>query len=172
MGKLSYQQILQLEVPYSRRMVDAFVLAAGGSILASNCALRDGVGFNIGGGFHHAFPGHGEGFCAINDVAVAIRSLQKNTGIQSALVVDCDVPSRQRYSRKSSAGDASVMTISIHQANNYPPEKPPSSIDIHLSDGVGDDEYLYRLTDTCQRAITDFKTGIDDIRGWSGSLHP
>ena len=70
-GTLSYQDIQRLEIPYSRQMVEAFWLAAGGTILAARLALKDGVGFNISGGFHHAFPGHGEGFCAINDIAIA-----------------------------------------------------------------------------------------------------
>jgi acetoin utilization deacetylase AcuC-like enzyme len=75
-GTLTPQEILRLEIPYSKQMVDAFWLATGGTILAARNALRDRIGFNIGGGFHHAFPGHGEGFCAIHDVAVAIRALQ------------------------------------------------------------------------------------------------
>src|SRR5689334_7152726 len=90
-GTLSYAEILRLEIPYSRQMVEAFWLAAGGSTLAARLALADGIGFNLGGGFHHAFPGHGEGFCAINDIAVAIRRLQKEGAIRRAMVVDCDV---------------------------------------------------------------------------------
>src|ERR1022692_941995 len=93
-GTLSYQEIMQLEVPYSRELVEAFWLAAGGTMLAARLALEQGIGFNVGGGFHHAFAGHGEGFCAINDIAVAIRSLQRGGGdrsIQRAMVVDYDV---------------------------------------------------------------------------------
>src|SRR5580704_12890196 len=90
-GTLTPQEILRLEIPYSKQMVDAFWLATGGTILAARNALRDRVGFNIGGGFHHAFPGHGEGFCAIHDVAVAIRALQHDKSIRTAMTVDCDV---------------------------------------------------------------------------------
>src|SRR5713101_2179666 len=75
-GKLSDAEIVQLEIPYSREMVEAFWLAAGGTTLAARLALQEGVSFNVGGGFHHAFPDHGEGFCAINDIAVAIRKMQ------------------------------------------------------------------------------------------------
>jgi len=75
-GTLSASEIMKLEIPYSREAVEACWLAAGGSILAGQSALRDGFGCNLGGGFHHAYPGHGEGFCAIHDVAVAIRRLQ------------------------------------------------------------------------------------------------
>src|SRR3954454_14908629 len=90
-GMLSAAEELQMEIPYSEELVDAFWLAAGGSILAAQRALEDRVAFNIGGGFHHAFPNHGEGFCMIHDVAVAIRRIQKDGKIKRAMVVDCDV---------------------------------------------------------------------------------
>jgi acetoin utilization deacetylase AcuC-like enzyme len=155
-GTLSYQDILRLEIPYSRQMVEAFWLAAGGSILAARQALRDGIGFNIGGGFHHAFPGHGEGFCAINDIGVAIRRLQRDGAIKRAMVVDCDVH-HGNGTAAVFANDDSVFTLSIHQANNYPTEKPPSSLDIHLPDGIGDAEYLHRLGNGYRAAFTMFK---------------
>lgn len=90
-GTLSPDEEMQLEVPYSADLVNAFWLGAGGSVLAANLALRDGVAINVGGGFHHAFPNHGEGFCMINDVAVAIRVLQREQRIRRAMVVDVDV---------------------------------------------------------------------------------
>ena len=90
-GTLSQTEEMQLEIPYSPELVRAFWLAAGGSIAAAKHAMRDGVAFNIGGGFHHAFPDHGEGFCMIHDVAVAIRRMQKDGAIQRAMTVDCDV---------------------------------------------------------------------------------
>src|SRR5438046_7784162 len=80
-----------MEIPYSPELVRAFWLAAGGSILAAQKALKDRVAFNIGGGFHHAFPDHGEGFCMIHDVAVAIRRMQRDDKIRTAMTVDCDV---------------------------------------------------------------------------------
>src|SRR6202034_3080065 len=90
-GTLSAREELALEVPYSPELVRAFWLAAGGSVLAAEHALNDGVAISLGGGFHHAFPDHGEGFCVINDVAVAIRCLQRDRKIQKAMTVDCDV---------------------------------------------------------------------------------
>jgi len=90
-GTLSAEEELLLEIPYSRELVQAFWLAAGGSILAAERALADGAAFNLGGGFHHAFPGHGEGFCMIHDVAVAIKRLQAEGKIARAMTVDCDV---------------------------------------------------------------------------------
>ena len=145
-----------MEIPYSRQMVEAFWLAAGGTMLAARLALEAGVGFNVGGGFHHAFPGHGEGFCAINDIAVAIRTLQRDGAIQRAMVVDCDVH-HGNGTAAIFAGDQSVFTLSIHQFNNYPSEKPPSTLDIHLADGIGDDEYLHRLGNGYRAALTMFQ---------------
>jgi acetoin utilization deacetylase AcuC-like enzyme len=155
-GTLTYHDILKLEVPYSRQMATAFWLAAGGTILAAHTSLEDGVGFNIGGGFHHAFPGYGEGFCAIHDVAVAIRKLQKEKRIEKALVADCDVH-HGNGTAEIFASDHSVFTLSLHQFNNYPSEKPPSNLDIHLADGVGDAEYLARLRDAFSAAFLAFR---------------
>jgi acetoin utilization deacetylase AcuC-like enzyme len=90
-GTLSPREEMEMEVPYSRELVEAFWLAAGGSILAARQALADRVCVNIGGGFHHAFPDHGEGFCMIHDVAVAIRRLQRDDKIRTAMTADCDV---------------------------------------------------------------------------------
>jgi acetoin utilization deacetylase AcuC-like enzyme len=90
-GTLTPREEMEMEIPYSADLVNAFWLAAGGSILAARQALADGVGINIGGGFHHAFPDHGEGFCMIHDVAVAIRRLQRDDKIQTAMTLDCDV---------------------------------------------------------------------------------
>src|ERR1700687_6386643 len=90
-GTLSSREELEMEVPYSPELVRAFWLAAGGSILVATYALKDRIAVNIGGGFHHAFPDHGEGFCMIHDVAVAIRRLQRDERIRTAMTVDCDV---------------------------------------------------------------------------------
>lgn len=144
-GTLTYKEIVKLEIPYSRQMVDAFFLAAGGTTLAARRALECGVAFNIGGGFHHAFQGHGEGFCAIHDVAVAIRVLQRDSSIRKALVVDCDVH-QGNGTAAIFASDPSVFTVSLHQANNYPSDKPPSSLDVNLADNTGDREYLEKLS--------------------------
>lgn len=143
-GTLSYQQILRLEIPYSSRMVDAVMMAAGGSVEAARLALRDGVGVNLTGGFHHAFAGHGEGFCALHDVAVSIRAMQARGLIQRAMVVDVDV----HHGNGTAAifrHDPTVFTVSLHQWANYPHEKPFSNVDVHLPDGTGDRHYLGQL---------------------------
>src|SRR5258708_1008896 len=180
-GTLSPREQMELEIPYSHELVDAFWLAAGGSILAARKALADGVGISIGGGFHHAFPDHGEGFCMIHDVAVAIRRLQRDNKIRTAMTVDCDVhhgngtaaifagtrtvteplPSsgpptlgRPAMMRSSHPGD--VFTISLHQENNYPAYKPPSSIDVDLPDGITDDDYLAWLDNALSSGLRQF----------------
>src|ERR1700733_9770694 len=167
-GTLSQREQMELEIPYSQDLVKAFWLAAGGSMLAAWQALIDRVSINIGGGFHHAFPDHGEGFCMIHDVAVAIRRLQRDGKIRTAMTVDCDVhqgngtaaifaakrapgdplpsasgsPVATQGVRRKNPNAADVFTISLHQHNTYPQWKPPSSIDVDLPDGIGDDDYL------------------------------
>jgi acetoin utilization deacetylase AcuC-like enzyme len=141
---LTASERMRLELPVSQQVADAFWLAAGGSILAARCALQDGFGVNLGGGFHHAFPGHGEGFCMLNDVAIAIRRMQSEGAVAQALVVDADVH-QGNGTAYIFADDPSVFTFSIHQARNYPEPKPPSNLDINLENGVGDEEYLREL---------------------------
>ena len=155
-GTLSYHEILQLEIPYSRPMVDAFWLAAGGTVLAAREALKHGAAYNVGGGFHHAFPAHGEGFCAIHDVAVAIRKLQAEKQIERVLVVDVDVH-QGNGTAAIFAADPTVYTLSIHQFNNYPAIKPPSTLDINLPDNLGDEDYLARLRAPLENVLDDFQ---------------
>jgi acetoin utilization deacetylase AcuC-like enzyme len=184
-GTLSSREELELEVPYSPELVRAFWLAAGGSILAADHALNDGVAISIGGGFHHAFPDHGEGFCLIHDVAIAIRRMQCDGKIRTAMTVDCDVhqgngtaaifagartaseplpsvPSllnswntAPAKMRSTQAGD--VFTISLHQENNYPLWKPPSSIDVDLPDETGDADYLAWLDNALSSGLRQFE---------------
>jgi acetoin utilization deacetylase AcuC-like enzyme len=186
-GTLSPREEMEMEIPYSLDLVAAFWLATGGSILAARQALADGVGISIGGGFHHAFPDHGEGFCMIHDVAVAIRRLQRDGQIRTAMTVDCDVhhgngtaaifagtrtaseplpsagpgtrsPSLRGKMRGAHAGE--VFTISLHQHNNYPLWKPPSSIDVDLPDGIGDDDYLAWLDNALSSGLRQFEPDL------------
>jgi acetoin utilization deacetylase AcuC-like enzyme len=186
-GTLSPEEELQMELPYSRELVHAFWLSAGGSILAAEHALKNCVAVNIGGGFHHAFPDHGEGFCMIHDVAVAIRRMQRDEKIRTAMTVDCDVhhgngtaaifagtrtastllpsgapstfkPTAPATMRGIHAGD--VFTISLHQENNYPAWKPPSSIDVDLPDRIGDDDYLAWLDNALSSGLRQFEPDL------------
>lgn len=143
-GTLSPDDLAQLELPWSPEMVEGFRVMVGGTIEAARLAVKDGgiVG-HIGGGLHHAFPNHGEGFCPFNDVAVAIRVLQRD-GVQRAAVIDLDV-----HHGNGTAfifeSDSSVFTFSMHQQYNYPMWKPRGSLDIGLMDGIGDADYHRQL---------------------------
>ncbi len=155
-GNLTASEIMRLEVPYSPELAEAVWLAAGGTILAAQRALRDGFGCNLSGGFHHAFPNHGEGFCAIHDVAVAIRRMQADGAIRKAMVVDTDVHhgNGTAYIFRE---DESVFTLSIHQENNYPAHKPPSNLDLNLMDRADDEEYLGTLLPAVQKSLDEFR---------------
>ena len=176
-GALSPREEMQMEVPYSPELVEAFWLSAGGSILATKQALKDGICFNLGGGFHHACPDHGEGFCVIHDVAIAIRRAQKDGLVKNVMVVDCDVhqgngtaaifpPQRTAsallpsgfgvHKETGAPSGGSVFTISLHQEHNYPSYKPPSSIDVNLPDGTTDEQYLSWLDQALSSGLRKF----------------
>jgi len=156
---LSATERMRLEIPCSKETVEAFWLAAGGSILAAQHAMRDGFAVNLGGGFHHAFPGHGEGFCMIHDVAVAIRRMQANGAIRTAMIVDTDVH-QGNGTAAIFAEDDGVFTLSIHQRDNYPVPKQASDLDVNLDDQTGDDEYLELLGEAVKGALAEFKTDL------------
>jgi acetoin utilization deacetylase AcuC-like enzyme len=142
----SFQTIerMQLEVPFSRELADAMWIVAGGSTLAGRIALEQGVAVHLGGGFHHAFPDHGEGFCLINDVAIAVRALMRDGAIERAAIVDLDV----HHGNGTAAvfkDDPDVFTFSMHQQHNYPAWKPPSDLDLGLEDRTDDATYLTAL---------------------------
>lgn len=143
-GTITQQEVQKLEIPYSQPLVDGFLFHTGGSILAARLALADGGAFHIGGGFHHAFAGHGEGFCAVHDVAVAIRRMQAEGLIERAMIVDTDVH-QGNGSAAIFAADPNVFTLSLHQLHNYPFEKPPSDLDVDLPNGMTDQPYLDAL---------------------------
>jgi acetoin utilization deacetylase AcuC-like enzyme len=166
--KLTLTERMRLEIPYSRETVRAFWLAAGGSILAGRRALENGFAANLTGGFHHAYAGHGEGFCMIHDVAIAIRRLQADGAIRTAMVVDTDVHQGNGTAAIFS-GDRSVFTLSIHQENNYPLPKEFSDLDIGLRDRTGDDEYLARLEKGLIASLEKFQP---DIAFYVGGADP
>ena len=165
---LTLSERMKLEIPVSESTVQAFWLAAGGSILAGDHALQDGFAANLTGGFHHAYPGHGEGFCMLHDVAIAIRTLQARGAIRTAMTVDTDVH-HGNGTAAIFANDASVFTLSIHQENNYPMPKPPSDQDIGLEDGTRDAEYLDALE---KGLIYSLKTMTPDLIFYVGGADP
>jgi len=140
-GTLSPFELMTLELPWSAELVRASWLCAGGTLLAARIALQCGFAANLAGGFHHAFPDHGEGFCVLHDPAIALRALLAAGEIGRASVIDLDVH-HGNGTAAIFAGDPRVFTCSIHQENNYPSVKPPSDLDLGLPDGA--DGAVYR----------------------------
>jgi acetoin utilization deacetylase AcuC-like enzyme len=143
-GTLSNHAERRMGLPWSKRLVYRSRLAVQGTINAAFMALTDGIAANLAGGTHHAFPDHGEGFCVLNDVAVAVRVLQSACWARRILIVDLDVH-QGNANAAFFADDDSVFTFSMHGAKNYPFEKPPSSLDVPLDDETGDQTYLNTL---------------------------
>lgn len=143
-GTLSPGERMALELPFSQELVRFAWLTCGGTILASKLALSHGLAVHLGGGFHHAFPDHGEGFCLLNDVAVAVEKLRKDRLVNQAMIIDCDVH-QGNGTAAIFAGKGYAFTFSIHQMDLYPAVKPASSLDVGLWSGDGDEEYLRAL---------------------------
>jgi acetoin utilization deacetylase AcuC-like enzyme len=158
-GTLSIEEIYRLELPYSKEIVDGSILCCGGTIACSAVALEKRMAIHLGGGFHHAFPDHGEGFCVLNDVAVAIKKLKRDGKIERALIIDCDLHQGNGTAFIFSK-DRDVFTFSIHQQNNYPSFKPKSDLDIGLEDGTGDEEYLAQLRENIPPVIDKFRPEV------------
>jgi acetoin utilization deacetylase AcuC-like enzyme len=151
-GALTSDEERLMGFPWSEALVERAYRAAGGTSEAVRAALDEGVAMNLAGGTHHAFPSHGEGFCVFNDVAIAIRALQRDHLIERAAVIDLDVH-QGNGTNAVFAGDDRVFTFSMHGGRNYPFRKVAGSLDIELSDRTGDDAYLALLDDTLPRVI-------------------
>ena len=158
---LTPAEIATLELPWQSGFAAAFLLMTGGTIDAARCAVQDGGAAHLGGGLHHAFASHGEGFCPVNDIAVAIRVLQapargdgsaRGRPVRRAAVVDLDVHHGNGTAMIFERDD-SVFTFSMHQRHNYPAFKPRSDLDVGLADGSGDAPYLERLSASLPRVI-------------------
>ena len=151
-GELTRDEIRKLGFPWSEGLVERSYRAAGGTVEAARHAAQHGVAMNLAGGTHHAFPSHGEGFCVFNDVAIAIRALQREGRINRAAIVDLDVH-QGNGTHEIFAGDERVFTFSMHGGRNYPFHKVPGRLDVELADCTGDDEYLTRLRDAMPRVL-------------------
>jgi len=151
-GTLSDAEQRRIGLPWSEFLVERSFRAVGGTCEAARAALDYGVTMNLAGGTHHAFPDHGEGFCVFNDVAVAIRMLQRDRRIRRAAVIDLDVH-QGNGTHAIFADDHSVFTFSMHGGRNYPFHKVAGSLDVDLADGTGDDVYLAALADALPRVL-------------------
>jgi acetoin utilization deacetylase AcuC-like enzyme len=168
---LSEAEVRRLGVPWSARLLRRSRLAVSGTVLASEAALAEGLGGNLAGGTHHAFADHGEGFCVLNDVAVAIRKLQHEGRCQRALIIDLDVH-QGNGTAKIFENDERVFTFSMHGERNYPAQKMCSSLDVGLPDGTGDERYLESLQQAlryirqhCAPELVFYLAGVDVMAG-------
>jgi acetoin utilization deacetylase AcuC-like enzyme len=143
-GELTPKEIRRLGLPWSESLVRRSFYAVGGTLAATAAALNEGYSSNLAGGTHHSFADRGEGFCVLNDVAIAIRAMRARKLIQRVAIVDCDVH-QGNGTATIFAGDADTFTFSIHGANNYPLFKAHSTLDIELPDGTSDTAYLETL---------------------------
>ena len=170
-GTLDAAAVRKLGVPLSPALWRRSRLAAQGTLEAARAALEDGLAGNLAGGTHHAFPSHGEGFCVLNDVALAIRVLQREGRIRRALVIDLDVH-QGNGTAAIFEDDPDVFTFSMHGERNYPTRKMRSTLDVGLADGVGDDEYLELLGRNLAAILATFPAdlvfylaGVDVVQG-------
>jgi acetoin utilization deacetylase AcuC-like enzyme len=151
-GTLTPKEIRKLGLPWSRSLVRRSFCAISGTINAAKLAVKTGISSNLAGGTHHAYPDRGEGYCVLNDVAVAIRVLQRDGFARRALIIDLDV-----HQGDGTAfifkDDSEVFTFSMHGAKNYPLFKQSSNLDIELADGTVDDEYLGLLSEALPRLL-------------------
>ena len=143
-GLLEPAEVRRIGLPWSRELVERSRRAVGGTIAAASHALSHGIALNLAGGTHHAFADHGEGFCVYNDIAIAIRGLQRDGLIHRTAIIDLDVH-QGNGTHAILGGDARVFTFSMHGGRNFPFHKVSGSLDIELADGTHDDEYLTRL---------------------------
>lgn len=151
-GQLSPKEIRRLGLPWSESLVRRSFYATGGTIAAAHTALDCGFSSNLAGGTHHSFADRGEGFCVLNDVAIAIRALRARELTQRAAIVDCDVH-QGNGTATIFAADADTFTFSMHGANNYPLFKAQSTLDVELPDGTSDDDYLESLAQHLPRVF-------------------
>jgi acetoin utilization deacetylase AcuC-like enzyme len=170
-GNLTGREERKLGVPWSEALWRRSRLAVSGTINAARMAMDDGLAGNLAGGTHHAFPDHGQGFCVLNDVAIAARHLEADRAARRFLVVDLDVH-QGNGTAAIFEDDPAVYTFSGHGEKNFPARKARSSLDVALPCGTGDDEYLETLGAALDRAIREarpdlvfYLAGVDPVEG-------
>jgi acetoin utilization deacetylase AcuC-like enzyme len=152
------RRVYRSELPLRKDIIDAFFLATGGTVMAAEMALDHGRAMNLSGGFHHAFADHAEGFCYLNDVAIAVRLLQKRKRIKRALIIDLDVH-QGNGTAKIFRHSRHVFTFSMHEEKNYP-IKEKGSLDIGLESAMHDDEYLSLLEENLVKIRKNFRADL------------
>ncbi len=169
-GDLTAKEIRRLGLPWSESLVRRSFYAVGGTLAATQASLTEGYSSNLAGGTHHSFSDRGEGFCVLNDVAIAIRAMRARKLIRRAAIVDCDVH-QGNGTATIFAGDAETFTFSMHGANNYPLFKARSTLDVELPDGTSDAAYMEALANHLPQVfqsdpdVVFYLAGADPYRG-------
>ncbi|MEP7337341.1 MAG: histone deacetylase [Acidobacteriota bacterium] len=170
-GELTPLEARRIGLPWSEGLLRRSLASAQGTIIAARNALEDGIASNLAGGTHHAYPDHGEGYCVFNDIAIAARVLQREGSAERVAVIDCDVH-QGNGTAVVFQDDPSVFTFSIHGEKNFPAHKEQSKLDVHLPDGVRDEEYLAILHQHVPHILDDFnpdfvfyQAGVDPFEG-------
>jgi acetoin utilization deacetylase AcuC-like enzyme len=151
-GTLTDKEMRRIGFPWSTRMVERSRRASGGTVNACRAALEEGLAANLAGGTHHAFANRGEGFCVLNDSAIAARALRSEELVEKVVVIDTDVH-QGNGTAAILEGDPHVFTFSIHGAKNFPFHKEESDLDVALPDGADDGEYLAALERGLEEAL-------------------
>jgi len=170
-GALSAAEMRRIGFPWSEALIRRSRTSVQGTLMAARQALRDGIASNLGGGTHHAYSDHGEGYCVLNDIAIATRVLQRDGQVRRVAIIDCDVH-QGNGTAAIFKDDPDVFTFSIHGASNYPLRKEVSRLDVALKDETGDREYLAVLAEHMPQILTRFQpelvfyqTGVDPFEG-------
>jgi acetoin utilization deacetylase AcuC-like enzyme len=158
-GELSVKEIRRVGLPWSPEIVRRTRYSVGGTIAACRAALEEGVAVNLGGGTHHAFRDHGQGYCWLNDTAIAVRAMQAEGLVRQVLIIDCDVH-QGNGTAAILKDDATIFTFSIHGKNNFPYQKEKSDLDVELADGTDDAAYLAALDKGIIRSLENFSAGL------------
>ena len=169
-GEVTPREMRRLGLPWSEALVRRSRLSVAGTVHAAHSALDEGIGANLGGGTHHAFADHGEGFCVFNDIAVAARRLREEGRVRRAAVIDCDVH-QGNGTAAIFADEPEVFTLSLHGEKNYPLVKQQSTLDVALADKTEDEEYLYLLEQSLEPVLDRFRPEIVFYQAGVDPLH-
>ena len=158
-GELSDKEIRRVGLPWSPEIVRRARYSAGATIEACRAALEEGIAVNLGGGTHHAFSDHGQGYCWLNDSVIAARAIQTEGRVKNILIFDCDVH-QGNGTAAIVKNDPTIFTFSIHGKNNFPYHKETSDLDVELADGTDDAAYLSALEKGLAASRQNFKADL------------
>jgi acetoin utilization deacetylase AcuC-like enzyme len=158
-GELTAKEVRRVGFPWSAEMVRRARYSAGATIEACRAALEEGIAVNLGGGTHHAFSDHGQGYCWLNDGVIAARAIQAEGLVKNILIIDCDVH-QGNGTAVIVQNDPTIFTFSIHGKNNFPHHKETRDLDVELADGTEDAEYLKALENGLDASMQNFNADL------------